>query len=392
MVTSKEKQFIPSFVFSSLVLAIIAPYLAIMLRDLGYSPVWIGILLGIHSGAGIAGPVLFGHMADKTRNYRPVLIASCLLPALIVFPLIRWVHPVVSAILIALLAVGQRSTVSLIDAITTIQIGKTGNYGRIRVWGSITFVVATLYFQYTPFIKPNNAGNISIWIFLAAIVSVIPILVLSGAVLRPSAEHHTDEKTETEKVRPSVSIYALGGFAIIFLCSFSMTSVYTYFPLYLTEILRWDAVGLMFALAAASEVPFMFISAALIRRFGALPLLALSAAGIALRLLIWAFLPFKPCILASQMLHSLCFGIFHPAAVHFTSEIFPARKRGFGMSLYMALGMGLPSLVGNMAGGAVVENAGYPFLFALYAAIAGIAILISGGIHLYQRGIRIPNS
>ncbi|MDR0290666.1 MAG: MFS transporter, partial [Treponema sp.] len=228
MVSKTEKRFIPSFVFSSLVLAILAPYLAIMLRDLGYSPVWIGILFGIHSGAGIAGPILFGHLADKTGNYRPVLIASCLLPALIVFPLIRWVHPAISAILIALLAVGQRSTVSLIDAITTIQIGKTGNYGRIRVWGSLAFVMATLYFQYTPFIKPHNAGNIGLWIFIAAIISVIPILVLSGTYLRPQAEHHTDVDTETNITASPVSIYAIGGFTIIFLCSFSMTSVYTY--------------------------------------------------------------------------------------------------------------------------------------------------------------------
>jgi PPP family 3-phenylpropionic acid transporter len=340
--------------------------------------------MGINSGAGIAGPILFGHLADKTGNYRPVLVASCLLPALIVFPLIRWVHPVVSAILIALLAIGQRSTVSLIDAITTIQIGKTGNYGKIRVWGSITFVLATLYFQFTSFIKPNSAGNISLWIFIAAIVSVIPILVLPRVVLRPSVEHHNDAETETEKSTSPLSIYALGGFTIIFLCNFSMTSVYTYFPLYLTEILHWDAKGLMFALAAMSEIPFMFISNILIRRFGSLPLLAMGAVGIALRLLIWAFLPFKPFIIASQMLHSLCFGIFHPAAVHFTSEIFSTKKRGLGMSLYTALGMGLPSLVGNMAGGAIVKASGYPFLFTLYATTAGLAILIAGVVRFYD--------
>jgi PPP family 3-phenylpropionic acid transporter len=93
-------------------------------------------------------------------------------------------------------------------------------------------------------------------------------------------------------------------------------------------------------------------------------------------LLIWAFLPFKPCILASQLLHALCFGVFHPAAVYFIASIFPARKRGIGMSVYMALGSGLPSLIGNMAGGAIVETAGYQFLFALYAGIAGVAFVV----------------
>jgi predicted MFS family arabinose efflux permease len=42
-------------------------------------------------------------------------------------------------------------------------------------------------------------------------------------------------------------------------------------------------------------------------------------------------------------------------------------------------------LVGNMAGGAVVKASGYPFLFTLYAAIAGFAIIIAGIVHLNKR-------
>jgi PPP family 3-phenylpropionic acid transporter len=379
MMTSKEKRFIPSFVFSSVVVAIVAPYLSILLRDLNYSPVWVGIMLGIYSGAGIAGPIILGHLADKSGNYRPFLVISCLLPALVVLPLIRVVHPAVSVILLVLLAFGQRAVISLLDAITTIQIGRTGNYGKIRVWGSLSFVCMTLFFQWTPFLRPNSASHIGLWILLTSIVSVIPIVLLPRGFLRSGVEHHAEEPEDTSPAvspRFTLSAYALGGFVTIFLCSFSMSSVYTYFPLYLTESLHWDMVGLMFGLATISEVPIMFVSGALIRRFGPLPLLTMAAAGIALRLLIWAFLPFKPCILASQLLHSLCFGFFHPAAVYFIASIFPAKKRGLGMSVYIALGSGLPALIGNMAGGAIVEAVGYRSLFALYAAIAGAAFVI----------------
>jgi PPP family 3-phenylpropionic acid transporter len=155
-----------------------------------------------------------------------------------------------------------------------------------------------------------------------------------------------------------------------------MAAVYTFFPLYITEELRWDAVGFMFALATAAEVPCMFISGRLLRRFGPVHLLALSAAGISLRLLIWAVFPFKGCIIAAQLLHSLCFGIFHPAAVNFISTVFPPEKRAAGMSVYLALGSGLPSLIGNMLGGAIVEAAGYRLLFAGYAAFTGAAIVL----------------
>ena len=386
-----ENRFIPSFIFSSAVLAVFSPYLPILLRCLGYTPLWVGILFGILEGAGIAGPLLFGYWADKTGNYRPVLIISCLLPALVAFPLIVWVNPAVSIILLIFFAMGVRSAVSLLDAITTIQIGKTGNYGRIRVWGSISFILFTLYLQWTPVLKPDNAGNISLWLIIAAVMSVMPIMLLPRDLLKSSARPDAEEMSEGIS-SPLMLMHILGGCAVIFLGRLSMTAIYTYLPLYLTEALRWNAVGLMFALAAASEVPFMFLSGALIRRFGSLPLLVLSAAGVCLRLLILAFLPFKPCIIVSQLLHSLCFGIFHPAAVHFFVGIFPVKKRGTGMSVYLILGSGLPALVSNITGGIVVQAVGYQSLFALYAAIAGAAVLIGIIVQISRRrGVLHPS-
>ena len=375
MTISIAKRFIPSFISTAVVTAVIAPYLSIMIRGLGYSPLWVGILLGVYEGAAIAGPMLAGYWADKTGNYRPALVVSCVLPVLVAFPLVRLVHPAVSAVLLAMLAFGIRSTISLLDAVTTIQIGRSGNYGRIRVWGSISFIFVTLCLQWNPFLKPNSAGNIGLWLMITAVVSAVPVLLLPGAFLRSSPKHDIGGVVEGKTI-PILSVYVLGGFSMIFLSRIAMTSIYTYFPLYMIETVRWDAVGAMFAVATASEVPLMLVSVALIRRFGSLPLLALSAMGICVRLLILAFLPFKPCIVISMMLHSLCFGVYHPAAVDFISGIFPANRRGTGMSVYLIVGSGLPSLISNMAGGAVVQAAGYRPLFALYAVVAAAAALI----------------
>jgi len=375
MTNSTENRFVPAYISTSTVNAVLAPYLSIMIRGLGYGPLWVGILLGIYEGAAMAGPLLCGYWADRTGNYRGALVVSCVIPAMVVFPLVRWVHPAASAVLLALLAFSFRSCISLLDAVTTIQIGKTGNYGRIRVWGSVSFILITLCLQWNPILKPNSAGNIGLWLMITAIMSAIPIILLPGAFLRSSPKHD-DAQTVPGKAIPIFSLYVIGGFGMIFLSRIAMTSIYTYFPLYMTEILQWDAVGVMFAVATLSEVPLMFLSISLIRRFGSLSLLALSAAGLCVRLLILAFLPFKPCIVMSQLLHSLCFGVYHPAAVDFIAGIFPAKRRGTGMSVYLIIGSGLPALISNMVGGAVVEAAGYRPLFVLYAAIAGAAVFI----------------
>lgn len=379
----------------------LTPYLSILVRGLGYSPFWVGILLGVFEGAGVAGPFVFGYLTDRTGNYRMALITATVLPVLAVVPLIVFIHPLISMVMLALMAFGFRSTTSLLDAVTTIQIGKTGDYGKIRVTGSLSFILFTLFLQWTPFFKPHSAGTISFWIGLSSVAAIIPIMLLpgastlveTGAALKTFGRNPGFHRNSGRVLSPApgsgrlplMSAFFIGGFSIIFLCRLAMAAVYTYFPLYLTEVLRWDAVGLMFALATAAEVPCMFLSGRLIRRFGPLPLLALSAAGISVRLLVWALFPYKACIIAAQMLHSLCFGIYHPAAVNFITVTFPPEKRGTGMSVYLALGSGLPALMGNMLGGALVENTGYRGLFALYAGFTGIALFVYGLVTLGSR-------
>jgi len=384
----RESRFVPSYIFLFAVPAVSAPYLAILLRDLGYSPIWVGMLLGIFSGAGILGPFAFGFWADKAGNYRRALIVSAVIPTLLAFPLVLWVHPALTAVFLAFMAFGLRSTASLLDAVTTIQIGNTGNYGKIRVWGSLSFIVVSLGLQVTPFLRPENARNIALWLTLLAAMSVVPLALLPKSALSSSPGPKTGGRG-TEKTPSVFSAYVIGGLGIIFVISFSMSAVYSYFPLYLTEVLEWDVVGLMFAIGTMSEIPVIFLSAALIRRFGPLPLLAVSAAGVSLRLLIWAFLPFGPFVLASQLLHALCFGTFFPAMVYFIAGIFPPQNRGKGMSLFIALGTGLPSLIGTLVGGSILEAApgaaGFRTLFILYAAIAGLGIFIYSGMRLGRR-------
>jgi PPP family 3-phenylpropionic acid transporter len=45
-----------------------------------------------------------------------------------------------------------------------------------------------------------------------------------------------------------------------------------------------------------------------------------------------------------------------------------------GMSLYVSIGTGLPTLVGNMLGGIVIERLGYRALFGIFALVPLIAL------------------
>ncbi|MDR1390734.1 MAG: MFS transporter [Treponema sp.] len=374
----RRGNFVPAYIFSFMIYGAVTPYLPLLVRDLGYSPFFVGVMLAVFEAAGMAGPFVLGYFADKWGTYRFFITATFILSVAAIFPLALFARPVISVIAVTVFAFAFRSTTPLLDAVTTIAIGKTGNYGKIRATGSISYIVLVMVLQFTTIARPVNAVNIAFWIALTSIVSIVPALLLPRTV--DQGEGRRYPKSPVKKSARIWTMPFLFGFLLIFLCRLGLSPVYSFFSLYLTEALRWNAVGALNALAAASEVPFMFISARLIRRFGPLPLLAVSAAAIALRMVLYVF-PFKGAIIAGQCLHSLCFGIFHPSAVMFIIGSVPPEKRALGMSLYLSLGTGLPALLGNLLGGFILETSGYTALFVSFTVPSLAALVIFAIMH-----------
>jgi PPP family 3-phenylpropionic acid transporter len=171
------------------------------------------------------------------------------------------------------------------------------------------------------------------------------------------------------------------GLLVIALSRLAMAPINGFISLAVLEEMHWNAVGLMAALAAVAEVPFMFISGRLIRRFGPFPLVAFASAMVGLRLGLYALFPFRGAVIIGQLLHSLCYGIFHPAAVALIASCVPPERRALGMSLYLSLGTGLPALLGNIAGGIIIEHWGYRVLFTSFISFAVMAV----GLYLFTR-------
>jgi len=399
----------PAFFFQFVAYAAINPLISLLVHGLGYSPLYVGILLGIFEGAGLAGPFVFGAVADKTRAYRALIIASYVLTIAAVIPLAVFVSPLLSAALIAVFGFAYRSTTPLFDAALTLKLGRDGNYGLPRGMGSLGFIAMSLFLQWTPFLKPDTTRNLVFWMvtttgaaaFLAVFIPRLPEKEEEAQVAPPqtAAPLQTNAALRdglTAGKFAFVTPFFAGGILMMFLCRLAMSPVYTFFPLYLTEELHWNAVSGLFALATANEVYMMIISKKLITRFGPLPLLALSALGIAARLFIYAAFPFKGWIIAAAFLHTLCFGVFHTSAVAFITQTVPPESRGVGMSMYLSLGSGFPALVGNVLGGILLDRygtgalrSGYPMLFTVFGCIALLAAAVW---FVFMRGKRAEAS
>ena len=83
----------------------------------------------------------------------------------------------------------------------------------------------------------------------------------------------------------------------------------------------------------------------------------------------------------AQLLHAFTFGTFHTAAVAYVNTKIPAERRGLGMAIYNAIGIGCASFPASVVGGYVVEALGYATLFVVFAAIplVGVAAAVYQG-------------
>jgi PPP family 3-phenylpropionic acid transporter len=381
-----------------MIYGILSPYISILIRGYGFSHSILGILLALCEGAAIASPFVMGHFADRLGKYRPVLLVSFIMSLCCAVFLFFSRSLLLCALVLPVLAFGYRAVQPLIDAISTINLGKEGYYGKYRTLGSLVFFILVLFFQSTPLFPPNRPQNIAFWVIIMAFLSIMLMLIIPKSYFinkdktsEPSAEppppatapprphERYRKKPVTLKhgaIRKLWSPLFILGFSIIVLNRMAMAPFSGFLSLYVVEELHWDAVGLMWALSSGSEMPFIFLSKRLIKRFNTLPLMAFSTGAVAVRLLICAFFPTPTGIVVAQLLHSFCYGIFHPTAVAFISSCVPPEHRALGMSLYLSLGTGVPTLIGNFAGGFIVEFLGYKALFNFFTIFAILGVLL----------------
>jgi PPP family 3-phenylpropionic acid transporter len=382
---------IPSYITLFFVYGIVPPYLSILVSGLGYNTSLVGVLLAIFEGAGICGPFIFVHAADKSGKYKNKVLLAHALTAAGAIPLTLLVHPVLSAVFIALLALGFRSTLPLMESLATLGPEGKKNYGKIRMSGSISFVGLLLFLQWTPVLRPDTPINISLWIVITAAIAFFAVLVLPSRYTSIGQRHgETPGKDIPVTGRREIwSPVFILGFAMIFLSRLAMTPINSFLSLYLVDYLHWDAVGMIWALASVVEIPFLYLSGRLIRRFGAMPILAFTTAAVGIRLLLYVIFPSKAGVIAAQLLHSFCYGLFHPTAIAFVADHVPPRHRAYGMTLYLSLGLGLPTFIGNFIGGFIAEHGGYRLLFGSFSVFALIGLALYP-IHMIREKKRQP--
>lgn len=379
-------------------------YLSILLSGLGYSPAMIGVLQGIFEVSGFIFPVFVSSRVDKSGRYGQAMVGFALLMVMVLPPLVLFRNFTVTALALAVFAIGFKGAVPVADALVSRMLGDSRNeYGRVRVLGSIGFVCMALVLQFTPMVNPADSSSIAFWIGVSALAFALSVILVPGllkvwpahgheeAAVKTASDPSAPQREDTPgapgeavpptglaRYRNAMSTFGISywiGIALIFLGFLGMVPSQRFLSLYVRESLHLESYAGLWALSAAAEVPFMFLSGWFVKKLGTSKILFLSVVTITVRNLIYALAPTFGGAVAGQLLHSICFGLFHPAAILFVAERAPKRYMVVAMTIYSSVAVGISSALGNIIGGFVIQDFGYRTLFFLFAVFPAFGAL-----------------
>jgi len=353
-------------------LGVFLPYWALYLQSLGFSYAQIGQLMAILPATKFISPNLWGWVADHTdRNVLLIRVSSCF--TAVSFALVFWGADY-TWLALAMLLMGffWNAPMPIFEALTLAYLHKDSHrYSRVRIWGSIGFVVAVF-----------GAG----WALKSfLLIECLPVVLLGllfamglVALLLPgrSMRVRGAAKGSLREIfrRPGV----LAFFLVFLLIQIAHGPYYTFFSVYLKEN-AYDAgqTGLLWSLGILAEILFFWFFTRVFQRFS---LRGVLLSAIALSVLRWVLIGWwveNVALLAfAQILHAASFGATHVAAIQFIHRHFAWPHEGKGQALYSSLSFGLGGMLGSYASGEVWVSLGPQFVFGAAAALTMVAWLV----------------
>jgi PPP family 3-phenylpropionic acid transporter len=348
-----------------------SPYWSLYLKSIAFNAVQIGILMSVQPVMRMLSPALWGWLADRLANRRLVVQMAALGSALCYVGVFFTTDYYGLMLVLALMSFFWSASMPLVEATTLTYLGKNAaQYGRLRSWGSLGFIMAVLGLGFA-------FDYIAIaWILWAGLAIQLGILYFSRQI--PATEviaHHTDSHSILNIVlQPQV----LALFGACFLMAVAHGPYYTFFSIYLVEHgYAKSAVGALWTLGVVCEIVVFFAMPRLMRHFSLPQLLMMSLVLAVLRFLLIAWqVDTLWLLLFAQMLHAATFGLFHAAAVAMVHHFFRGRHQSRGQALFGSVTYGAGGMLGGLLSGPLWLHWGASAMYSFSSVVALLGLVL----------------
>ena len=352
-----------------------APYLFLFFKRQGFTDAQLGTLAAVSPIMNLLAPPLWGAIADSLGDRRRML-AVLLAAGALSFPWLMWSSSFgVTLVLVVVFSAFAFAPSPIADAIVLENLGQAGgDYGRLRLWGSLGFAAPLLVFGMVLKRGAGGAASSLYPIFIGYAACRLISVAWVGQL--PPSRGHGERRLELNGAR----VLANPRFIALALCALAatgaMSAYYLYFSIYLDAVGIADNVkGYFWALAVGAETLMMLVIGPVIRRIGLKWTFVLGILGSVLRLFALSF-PLSPLgIAATQLLHALTLTAFMVSGITFMSRMVPPEHRAAGQTLWSALTQGLGSATGSKLAGLAVAAWGLLPMYRAFSLVAAGALL-----------------
>ncbi|PIE71185.1 MAG: MFS transporter [Deltaproteobacteria bacterium] len=361
------------------ILGLYLPYFTLYCHHIGFSAPEIGLLSANRMLATAFFPILWGTLADRTGRRKPLYISCTLLSAAVWLLFFTTDQFLPMFLIMTAYGFFHAPLIAFIETFTMESLSHTPSaYGRIRVWGSISFITFTLLFGAASERAPGQ--HLIRWIAAGSLVQS-----MVSFTIPPSAE------ARSRRFCPHAVITLFSGHMRLFLLAAFLMLVshgtyYGFFSIHL-ETLGFSPtfIGAAWAVASVAEMGVMIGSRHL---FYHIPLHRVLTGAFFVTLVRWLILwaaPSAAGIFVSQVLHAITYGAFHMATILYMDRYAPPGLKTIGQSTLNAVTFGL-----GMAAGFVINGLGYETLGGrMFLVSAGVALAGAGCMLLSNR--QVPN-
>ncbi len=359
---------------------VFSPYGSLYFAGLGMSVAQIGLLMSLLQVMRIFGPNLWGHVADHTSQRVRVLRATAL-GAVLCFCGLFFVESFVPVFLVMVVfnlftsAQGPLSEALMLSQMR----GDLTHYGRLRLWGSVGFIVSVTLAG-----KLLDIWGVALvpWIALA----LLALLLVASLVIREPMEH-----APPHPAPPLADLLRRREVIAFFLSTFLMiaahAAVYVFYSLALERIgYSKTVIGLMWSLGVLAEIAFFFWQAPLFRRFGVEKLMLASLVAGVLRFLLIGFLAESLFwLLVAQLLHAATFGVHHSASVATLQRWFSGPLQARGQALFISISYGLGGSLGGLLLSLFWDTFGVQAVYLVAALLCAAGTVAAALSYTWQR-------
>ena len=361
------------------------PYWGIYLQSENFSPSSIGILLSLFQISRIVAPNFWGWLADHS-GHRVKWIKLTSFLGLIGFIGLFWAKGFFWIFLVmSALSLFTSSTLPLAESLTLAHLATTdGHYSRIRLWGSIGFIVASLFLGY---LIDLQGINILLW---GLLITQAIIFFLSNTIPEAKEIHHKKNNLPIWKIIKTPSVVAL-----LIGCTLMVSAhgvLYNFYSIYLKEHGYSSAtIGWLWAVGVICEIFIFMLMPKILRRYSLKTILLISLfLGVIRFILIGASPDHFYLLLIAQMFHAATFGSFHAASIEVIAYFFKGRNQSRGQAIYNSVAYGIGGTIGGLGGGYLIQYLGgqLGFMISAISPLIGF-IVIWYGLKLKIKGNKV---